>query len=112
MPHAPVAPDVHQPLDVHGDFGAEGTLHLHRALDDLTKTRHLGVRQIAHPGVGAHARLAQKPTARRPTDAEDVGESDLDPLLARKIHACDARHDQPCRCLCLGLRLQMMRVTP
>src|SRR5918995_480603 len=30
----------------------------------------------------------------------------------REIHASDTCHDQPCRCLCLGLRLQMMRTTP
>src|SRR4029077_3353065 len=63
-------------------------------------------------GVRVDARLAQDAAAGGTTDAEDVGERDLDALLARKVHACDTRHDQPCRCLCLGLRLQMMRTTP
>src|SRR3954466_15008414 len=30
VPNAAIAPDVHQPLDVHGDFGAEGSFHLDR----------------------------------------------------------------------------------
>src|SRR5688572_14258676 len=46
---APVAADIHQPLDVHGDFGAEGALHLDRALDHLAEPGDLGVREIADP---------------------------------------------------------------
>src|SRR5262245_56165578 len=109
---AAVAADIHQPLDVHRDFGAEGALHLDRPLDDLPEPGDFGVGEIPHPGVGAHARLAQKPAAGGPADAVDGGEADLGPRLAWEVHACDACHDQPCRCLCLGLRLQMMRVTP
>jgi hypothetical protein len=112
MADAAVAADIHQPLDVHGDFGAERALHLDRAFDHLAEPGDLPVRQIADPGVGVDAGLTEDTAAGGPADAEDVGERDLDPLLAREIHACDARHDQPCRCLCLGLRLQMMRVTP
>src|SRR5574337_677925 len=112
VPRAAIAADVHQALDMHGDFGPERAFHLHRALDVLPEPGDLRVAQVAHPGVGIDPGLAQDPAARGPTDAEDVGERDLDPLLARKVHPSDARHDQPCRCLCLGLRLQMMRTTP
>jgi len=49
---------------------------------------------------------------RRAADAEDVRKADLDLLLTREIHASNTRHYQPCFCLCFGLRLQMMRVTP
>src|SRR5688500_1283329 len=109
---APVAADIHQSLDVHGDFGAEGALDLDRALDHLAEAGHFPVREIADPSVGIDAGLAQDAAAGGPADAEDIGQRDFDPLLAREIHACDACHDQPCRCLCLGLRLQMMRTTP
>src|SRR4051794_39278575 len=44
VPDATVAPDVHQPLDVHGDFGAERAFDLDRALDHLTKPGNLVVR--------------------------------------------------------------------
>jgi hypothetical protein len=83
-----------------------------RTIPEVVQSGDFGVGKVAHPGVGAHARLAQDPAAGGAADAVDVGEGDLDPLLAWKIHACDACHDQPCRCLCLGLRLQMMRTTP
>src|SRR5439155_20861734 len=69
-------------------------------------------REIPDSGVGAHARLAEDAVAGGPADPVNVREGDFDALLARKIHACNTGQDQPCRCLCLGLRLQMMRVTP
>src|SRR5882724_12492289 len=37
---APVAADVHQPLDVHCDFGSQRTLDLYAALDHLPQPRH------------------------------------------------------------------------
>src|SRR6188472_2246099 len=112
VPNAAIAPDVHQPLDVHGDFGAEGSFHLDRTLDHLAKARHFRVRKIAHAGIRIDAGLTQNAAAGGPTDSENVGKGNLDPLLAREIHASNTCHDQPCRCLCLGLRLQMMRTTP
>src|SRR3954452_21012457 len=110
--NAPVAPDVHQALDIHGDFGAKRAFDLDRALDHLAKPGNLIVRQIADPGVRVDPGLAQDAAAGGTADAKDVGQRDLNALLARKVYACDTRHDQPCRCLCLGLRLQMMRTTP
>ena len=82
------------------------------ALDQLPEPGDFRVRQIAHPRVGADAGLGEDPVARGAADAEDVRQGDLDPLLARKIDACNTCHDQPCRCLCLGLRLQMIAITP
>ena len=37
-----------------------------------------------------HTRLAQHRLARREPDPEDVGQSDLDPLLAGQVDACDS----------------------
>src|SRR5438445_13872171 len=62
--------------------------------------------------LGVDAGLFHIPTLCCAADTEDVGEADLDLLLAREIHASNTRHYQPCFCLCFGLRLQMMRVTP
>ena len=112
MARPAIAADVHQPLDVHRDFGAQRTLDLDGPLDELAKPRHLGVGQVAHPRVGADAGLREDPAAGGAPDAEDVRQGDFDALFARKVHACNACHDQPCRCLCLGLRLQMTRTTP
>src|SRR5215213_7211697 len=106
MPDAPIAADVHQALDVHGDFGAQRSLYLDRSLDHLAEAGDFRVRQVSDPRVGTHAGFAQNTAAGGPADTKDVGKCDLNPLFAREIHASNARHDQPCRCLCLGLRLQ------
>src|SRR6185503_1559102 len=88
-----VTPDIHQPLDVHRDFGSEGTLHFHRTLDDLAETGDFGVREVSHPGIGADPGLREEATTRGTSDAVDVGERDFNPLLARQVHASDTRHN-------------------
>ena len=67
MANPAVTPDIHQPLDVHRDFGPEGTLHFHRTLDDLAETGDFGVREVSHPGIGADAGLREE-ASRRPVD--------------------------------------------
>jgi hypothetical protein len=57
MPNAAIAADVHEPLDVHRDFGAQGSLDLERALDELTEPRDFRVRQVTHPRVRTHTGL-------------------------------------------------------
>src|SRR5438874_9968381 len=112
MTNAAVAPDVHQALDVHRDLGAERALNANILLDRLTQTVGVRIVQIANSLLGVDSGRFQNPTRCCAADTEDVGEADLDLLLAREIHASDTRHYQPCFCLCFGLRLQMMRVTP
>src|SRR3954454_11914263 len=73
MPNAPIAPDVHQPFDVHGDFGAQRSFHLDRPFDHLAKPGHFGVREIPDPGVRTDAGFPQNTAAGGPADAEDVG---------------------------------------
>src|SRR2546423_14221807 len=48
MANATVGADVHQSLDIHGDFGAERALDLEIAVDHLAQLRHVGVRQVAN----------------------------------------------------------------
>src|SRR5688572_14736586 len=86
MANAAVAADVHQPLDVHGDFGAQGAFDLDRPLDHLAEPGNFGVGQIPYPGIGTHTGLTKNAAAGGPTDSEDVGGRDLHPLLAWKVH--------------------------
>src|SRR3954462_1203141 len=51
VPDAPIASDIHQPLDIHGDFGTECAFDLNRALDHLAEPGHLVIREVANPGV-------------------------------------------------------------
>ena len=59
MARAAIAADIHQPLDVHGDFGAQRAFDLERALDELAEPGDFGVGEVAHPGVRAHAGLGE-----------------------------------------------------
>src|ERR1041385_8266684 len=63
-----IAADIHQPLDVHRDLGAERALDLDASLDELAEPGHLGVREIADPGVGVDPRVAEQPVAGGPAD--------------------------------------------
>src|SRR5690606_14029371 len=90
MANAAIAPDVHQALDVHGDFGAERSLDPKRALDVLPKARHFSVREVPDPGVHTDAGLGEDPPAGGPADTEDVRQRDFDSLVARKVDSCDA----------------------
>jgi hypothetical protein len=92
MSQPAVAADVHETLDVHGLLGAERALDLELALDLPPKTVDVLVAQILGAEVGTDpARLDDLLRARLP-DPVDVGQSDLDPLAAREVDACDTCH--------------------
>src|SRR3954469_14181602 len=96
VPQALVAADLHLPLDVLIDVATEVALHLHvGAVDVGTDAVHLFVGEVAHPGgrvdVGAGAALL----GSRAADAEDVGEADLEPLLAGDVDTGDSCHVSP-----------------
>src|SRR5262249_16539501 len=61
-------------------------------VDVVTQPRDLLVGEVAHLGVAVDAELVQHLLRRRLADAEDVGEADLDALLARDVDACDTSH--------------------
>src|SRR3989442_836764 len=98
-----IRPDVHQPLDVHRDVGAQRAFHLVVALDHLPQPGHLRVAEIAHPRVRVHPRLRENLLRVAGTDAEDVRQGVLDFLLARQVDACNACHD-------LALPLLVLRI--
>jgi hypothetical protein len=89
---ATVAADVHEALDVHRDFGAERSLDAKILFDRLTQTVDVRVIQIANTLFGVDAGRSEYPAGGRATDAEDLGQADLDLLLTRKINARNTRH--------------------
>src|SRR4051812_19821004 len=93
VPHPAVAANLHQPLDVHRDFLAEVAFDTALLLDDATDLADVVFRQILDAEGGAHAGILQDGVRAHPPDPVDVGESDLDPLGARQIHACDTCHN-------------------
>src|SRR5206468_7211483 len=87
MTNPAIAANVHQTLDVHRDLGTQRALDAIVLLDRLTQPVGVGIVQVAHPLVRTDARCLQDLARCRAPDAEDVGQSDLEFLLTRKIDA-------------------------
>ena len=95
------------------DLAPQVALDLVAAVDDVAQPVDLLLGQVPDAGVRVDVGLGQDLLAGRQPDAVDVGEGDLDPLLARDVDAGDACHrsSYPCRCLCLGF-VQMTITVP
>src|SRR4051794_36342067 len=48
MAQAPIGPEIHQPLDVHGDVTPKIALHEVVAVDYLANLQYLGVGKLVH----------------------------------------------------------------
>src|SRR5262249_14537821 len=92
MPHSAEAADFHQPLDVHRDLLAEIAFDAALLLDHPADLAHVVLGQIFDADVGRDTGVLEDAVRAHPPDAVDVGETDLDPLGARKINACDTCH--------------------
>ena len=79
---AAVAADLHQALDVVRALAAEVALDGQRLLDDVAQAADLLLGEVAHVRVAVDARRLEHRVGRRAADAVDVGQPDLDPLLA------------------------------
>jgi hypothetical protein len=99
------AADLHLALDVLRHLAAQVTLDLERGLDVVADAGDLVVGEVAHPGVGADFEGGADLLAAGAPDAVDVGERDLQPLLAGDVYAGDACHQSP-----LALALLVARV--
>src|SRR5664280_2344278 len=87
VPDALVAADLHLALDVLGNVAAEVALHLQVGVDVVPEAGHLFVGEVPYPGVGAGLGGGADLLRGGPADAEDVGERDLQPLLAGDVDA-------------------------
>src|SRR5262249_20466448 len=92
MPHAAEAADFHQPLDVHRDLLAEITFDAALLLDHPADLTHVVLGQILDADVRRDPGILQDAVRAHTPDAVDVGETNLDPLGARKINARDTCH--------------------
>jgi hypothetical protein len=103
MTRAAIRSDVHEPLDVHRDFGPKSALDLVVALDGLTKLVRVGIAQIAYALSSTHSSLLEDRLSGLATDAEDLGKPDFELLVARKIHARNTSHWLTLTLLMLGI---------
>src|SRR5438270_1306413 len=107
-----VAADLHLAADVGGHLAAEVTLHPEVLVDVVAQLQQVLVAEVAHPDVRADSGGHEGLLGVRLADAVDVGERDLQPLLAGQVDAGQSCHvqvlPQPCRCLWRALSQMTM----
>jgi hypothetical protein len=93
---APIAADIHQPLDVLPNDATQVTFNDKLALHHLPKPIDLFLYERTHlpPWVNP-ARLERAPS-QGPPDTVDIRQRNLDMLLARDIHPGYSRHNTNC----------------
>src|SRR5688572_29392416 len=92
MAKAPVRADLLEPLDVERRLAPQVAAGLVAPVDELSEAVDLLLREVADARVRVDARLDEDLLGRGQADAEDVGEGDLDPLLAGDVLAGDTCH--------------------
>src|SRR5580658_6223498 len=90
--HPLVAVDLHLALDVLGDVAAQVTFDAQVGVDVVAQADDLLVGQITHPGVRVDLGLRADLLGLRLTDAEDVGEGDLESFLPGDVHTGNTGH--------------------
>lgn len=92
MANPSIAPDIHQPLDVHRDLGPQGTLDLEVGLDGAANLIRVLVGKRADPDVRIDASFLEYLMRGRGPDPIDIGQANLDPLVVRQIDAVNTYH--------------------
>jgi hypothetical protein len=82
-----VTADLHLPLDVLSYVAAKVTFDFEVGVDPGPEPSHLLVSQITDAGVGAYARLGAGLLRPGLADPVDIGQRDLETLLARDVDA-------------------------
>src|SRR5262245_202284 len=92
MPHPLVTTDRRLAPDIGGDLAAEVTFYLVVGLDPVAELHQLVVAEVTDPQVRADAGGLEGLDRAGPTDAEDVREGDLEPLVAGQVDTYEACH--------------------
>jgi hypothetical protein len=87
-----VGADLREALDRLLALAAEITLDLKVSVDVVAELRDLRVSEVAYLLVGREPRRVADLECLRAADPEDVGQPDLESLVARKVDACDSCH--------------------
>jgi hypothetical protein len=92
VPDALVAPDLDLPADVGLHLAAQVALDPVVRLDVLAQRDQLGLRELVHPQVTGDAGGGEGLERTGASDSEDVGQRDLDPLVAGEVDTGDTCH--------------------
>ena len=87
-----VGTDLDLAPDIRGDFATQITFDLVVGLDPVTKRDHVLVGQLVDAEVAADLSRLQSLQGTGLSDAVDVGEGHLEPLVAREVNSNKACH--------------------
>ncbi len=93
MADATIGLNFHQTLDVAVDEALEVAFDAIILLDDFAQTRGVGFGQIAHARIFLDFRFFDDLFGEGGADAEDVGESGFESLVAGQINASNTCHN-------------------
>jgi len=92
MPDAAVAPEVHQPLDVHRNIPTKITFDKITAINYLANSDNFIIGKLVDPTLFRNAAFAADFGRLDPADTVDVRQSDGNPLPRWNVYACNTRH--------------------
>ena len=95
MADAAIAADLHHALDVQRNIAAQIAFDLQIVLDVFTDLVDILLGQVLHAGVRVDAGSGENLLRGFHADAEDVRQSDFDPLLTRQVNARNTCHYLP-----------------
>jgi hypothetical protein len=87
MPHALIGTDLDFALDVLGDIPAQVALHLEVLLQKTADAHHLVIGEIANLRTPVYLEVVAHLMGPGRADPKNVGKSDFESLLPRKIDA-------------------------
>jgi hypothetical protein len=93
MAKAPIATNIHEPLDIQTDFTTQITFDAHLALDDLAKPPNLVIRQVTNTSVRIDLGLREQILTCLQSDTKDVRQTNFDPLVSWNVNSCNTCQD-------------------
>jgi hypothetical protein len=92
MANAPVASDVHEPLDVHADVRAKVTLDGEFGVDDFPDPVEFVLGKVLYFFIDVDIGLFEDPERRRLSDAENIRERHFASLVIWYVNSCNTGH--------------------
>src|SRR5215467_4326085 len=99
MAEAAIGTDFDQPLDVHGSVFPQITFHVALSFDRLADAVDLVLIQVLDLLHGFNFRDSKQTPGTRVPNPVNVRQRDVHVLVARKIDACNTRHNIPLKSL-------------